>query len=142
MKTNSIVIAILIVTICLLVSKTCNNTKIETHEVVRVDTIEVIKPVEKIVIQKAKPKIKYVRDTIVVAQPFIAQLDTIVHSDTISAKFLFPQNIFDIEIAHKADTFRLPQIVVSHKNQSNHPFDKFTPFVVGVALGFLIGKIK
>ncbi len=122
--------------------QTCRRSSIERVEVVKFDTIEIVMPVEKIVIQKAKPRIKILRDTIIETKPFVAEVDTIVKSDTVSAKYIFPENLFELQISRKADTFRIPQFVVAKQDRKKDWLDKIGTFIVGVSLGYLIAKIK
>ncbi|QLH54985.1 MAG: hypothetical protein CH6_4507 [Candidatus Kapaibacterium sp.] len=142
MKTSNILVVLITAVVVFAIVQTCRRSSIERVEIVKYDTIEIVKPVEKIVIQKAKPRIKIVRDTIIKTKPFVAELDTIVKSDTVSAKYTFPENLFELQISRKADTFRIPQFVVARDDRKKDWLDKIGTFVVGVSLGFLIAKIK
>ncbi len=143
MKTSNILVALVTAVVVFAIVQTCRRSSIEGVEIVKYDTIEIVKPVEKIVIQKAKPRIKIVRDTIIETKPFVAELDTIVKSDTVSAKYTFPEKSFlNFKSVEKADTFRIPQFVVARDDRNKDWLDKIGTFVVGVSLGFLIAKIK
>lgn len=142
MKTSNILVAFVTAVLVFVIIQTCRRNSIERVEVVKYDTIEIVKPVERIVIQRAKPKIKILRDTIIETKPFIAELDTIVKSDTVSAKYTFPENIFEFQISRKADTFRIPKLVFAKQNRKEDWLDKIGTLVVGVSLGYLIAKIK
>jgi hypothetical protein len=73
MKTSNILIAFLSILVAFLLLRNCDRKQTERVEIVKFDTIEVIKPIERIVVRKGKPKIKYIYDTIIVSQPFVAQ---------------------------------------------------------------------
>jgi hypothetical protein len=116
--------------------------KIEKVEIVKIDTVEIVKQSEKIVVQKAKPIVKYLRDTIYKTRPFIAQLDTILKHDTIKAIYTFPEHLFDLKISSRADTFRIPQAIISTSRKEPNLFDRIIHFVAGATFGYALSRIK
>lgn len=140
MKLNSFLLFLAIVLLILIFIY--KPGKIEKSEVLRIDTITIIKPVERIVVSKAKPKIIYQRDTIIQTKPFVATLDTIVSKDTIEAEYKFPENIIDLRISRSADTIAIPKIVVLEKKEKNNLLEKGLFFLAGATLGLLLGKTK
>jgi hypothetical protein len=55
------------------------------------DTIEIVRQAEPLVITRTKVKIRELRDTIILEKPHVAELDTVLSGDTISAAYFFPR---------------------------------------------------
>ncbi len=108
----------------------------------RVDTIEIVKPKEKIIIRKAKPKIIYRRDTIFQTTPFVANFDTIMNKDTISINYKFPENTLDFSILSVPDTFYVPKYVYSFEKKKAEWWEKPVVFLLGATLGYILCKTK
>jgi len=106
---------------------------------IRIDTITTILPQKVIEIDSIKSRIKYIRDTIIQTQPFIAQIDTVYLMDTIQAEYQFPENLFRIAIATHSDTLRELQIkqVEVHNEQTKWqlPIAIIGGFIIGYATG-------
>ncbi len=115
----------------------------QTDTLTIIDTIAV--PSEPIIIEKAVPKIKYLKDTIIQTQPFIATLDTITRNDTIKASYQFPENYFDISIRKQPDTIRTKTIMVTNtktetKVEKREWWLDVLTHLGAFGLGFLLGK--
>ena len=111
-------------------------------EIHRIDTVTVVKPFEKLVVRRAKPKIIYRRDTIFQTAPFVASLDTILQRDTISLLYQYPENLLDFSISSIPDTYRIPKFVYSLEKRKEKWWEKPVIFVVGTTFGFFLCKIK
>jgi len=119
-------------------SKNCNDT---VQTIIKIDTVIVVKKAEPIIIEKAKTKIVYTRDTIIQTQPFIAVVDTIIKKDTVYAKFEFPANNFDLWIKKKPDSTLIQTITITKEIIKDRPWWEASAFTLGGAvLGFLLGK--
>ncbi len=120
---------------------TQNNINNKQNLVVhKIDTIIRIIPQKEIKIVEAKPKIQYVRDTIIQTQPFIARLDTILLRDTIFAQYQFPENLMSINIRTSNDSIRLPRITIERTKQERNWYELATAFGGGIILGLILGK--
>lgn len=140
MKATSIILFTLVLVV--IIYFTLQDNFIDKHNFVvrKVDTIIKIIPQKEIKIVEAKPKIQYIRDTIIQTQPFVARLDTILLRDTIYAQYQFPENLMSINIRTSGDSIRLPQITVERTKQERKWYELATAFGGGIILGLLIGK--
>ncbi len=119
-------------------SKNCSNT---VQTILKRDTVIIVKQSEPIVIEKAKTKIIYTRDTIIQTQPFIAVVDTIIKKDTVYAKFEFPANNFDLWIKKKPDSTLIQTITITKEIIKERPWWEASAYSLGGAvIGFLLGK--
>lgn len=119
-------------------SKNCNDT---VQTIIKRDTVIVVKQAEPIIIEKAKTKIVYTRDTIIQTQPFIAVVDTIIKKDTVYAKFEFPANNFDLWIKKKPDSTLIQTITITKEIIKDRPWWEASAYSLGGAvIGFLLGK--
>jgi len=119
-------------------SKNCNDT---VQTIIKIDTVIVVKKAEPIIIEKAKTKIVYTRDTIIQTQPFIAVVDTIIKKDTVYAKFEFPANNFDLWIKKKPDSTLIQTITITKEIIKDRPWWEASAYSLGGAvIGFLFGK--
>ena len=119
-------------------SKNCTDT---VQTIIKRDTVIVVKQAEPIIIEKAKTKIVYTRDTIIQTQPFIAVVDTIIKKDTVYAKFEFPANNFDLWIKKKPDSTLIQTITVTKEIIKDRPWWEASAYSLGGAvIGFLLGK--
>lgn len=119
-------------------TKNCNDS-IQT--ILKRDTVIVVKQAEPIIIEKAKTKIVYTRDTIIQTQPFIAVVDTIIKKDTVYAKFEFPANNFDLWIKRKPDSTLIQTITITKEVIKDRPWWEASAYTLGGAvIGFLLGK--
>jgi hypothetical protein len=87
MKTTIIILSIIIC--LLLILHFVNKNEIKSIVTYQHDTLYIVKEAEPVIIERAKTKIKYVKDTLIQTQPFVAELDTIVRQDTIYSSFIF-----------------------------------------------------
>ncbi|HPI20316.1 MAG TPA: hypothetical protein PKY56_08095 [Candidatus Kapabacteria bacterium] len=141
MKTTIIILSIII---CLLLIFFFVN-KNESKNIVTFqhDTLYLIKEAEPIVIEKAKTKIKYIKDTVFKSQPFVAELDTIVRQDTIHSSFIFPENLLSLEIKKKPDTTKIEKITITKEIlQKESWWKEPLIFISGCAAGFLLFKLQ
>ena len=119
-------------------SKNCSDS---VQTIVKRDTVIVVKQAEPIVIEKAKTKIVFTRDTIIQTQPFIAVVDTIIKKDTVYAKFEFPANNFDLWIKKKPDSTLIQSITITKDIIKDRPWWEASAYSLGGAvIGFLLGK--
>ena len=119
-------------------SKNCNDT---VQTILKRDTMIIVKQSEPIIIEKAKTKIVYIRDTIIQTQPFIAVVDTIIKKDTVYAKFEFPANNFDLWIKKKMDSTLIQTITITKETIKERPWWEASAYTIGgTIVGFLIGK--
>jgi hypothetical protein len=119
-------------------SKNCSDT---VQTIIKRDTVIIVKQAEPIIIEKAKTKIVYTRDTIIQTQPFIAVVDTIIKKDTVYAKFEFPANNFDLWIKKKPDSTLIQTITITKEIVKERPWWEASAYTLGGAvLGFVLGK--
>lgn len=119
-------------------SKNCSDSG---QTIIKRDTVIVVKQAEPIIIEKAKTKIVYTRDTIIQTQPFIAVVDTIIKKDTVYAKFEFPANNFDLWIKKKPDSTLIQTITITKEIIKDRPWWEASAYSLGGAvIGFLLGK--
>jgi hypothetical protein len=91
--------------------------------------------------------INNIPDTIKIAtKPFVASLDTI-YKDTLSIRFYYPENYFDLRIKYKLDTLRVPERTITVEVEKPKTFfekyiEKPLYFTGGLLVGFLIGSSK
>ncbi|MCX7909862.1 MAG: hypothetical protein N2560_10175 [Ignavibacteria bacterium] len=133
---------VLLVLVCIILYLISIPKKTEKVELVRLDTVTIVRPTERIVVRKLKPKIVYLRDTIIQTQPFIASFDTIIKKDTIYLTYNFPTNEMNLDIKKGSDTFRIPQMVVTKVKPEKSVFEQTLPLFIGFTAGFLLSKIK
>jgi hypothetical protein len=145
MEKNKYIFALVLLIIVLLLSfflvrnsKNCNDS---VQTIIKRDTVIVVKQSEPIIIEKAKTKIVYTRDTIIQTQPFIAVVDTIIKKDTVYAKFEFPANNFDLWIKKKPDSTLIQTITITKEIVKERPWWEASAYTLGGAvLGFVLGK--
>lgn len=145
MEKYKYIFALALITIALLLSfflgrssKNCNDS---VQTIIKRDTVIVVKQSEPIIIEKAKTKIVYTRDTIIQTQPFIAVVDTIIKKDTVYAKFEFPANNFDLWIKKKPDSTLIQTITITKEIIKDRPWWEASAYSLGGAvIGFLLGK--
>jgi hypothetical protein len=142
---KEIIIAIASVIIGLLLFYIFANESSENQGDVRIirDTIVEIVTPEPIIIEKAKTKIRYVRDTIIQTRPFVATIDTIIKHDTVRCFYTFPDNILSLHIARQQDT-----IITHHNNFTQSSIAKRPwwqdPLIIlgGVVSGYAIKSME
>ena len=80
----------------------------EYYPNVRITTIRdtVTIQTEPIVLEKVKPELVYIRDTIIKTKPFVATVDTIYKRDTITVNYHFPKNEMNMAIRMATDTLQ------------------------------------
>lgn len=105
------------------------------------DTVTIIQPAEPIILERVKPRIVYLRDTIIETRPFIATIDTVIQFDTIYATYQFPNNIFDLRISPKPDTSRFYTVYITKEVKRERAWWEAPAYVVGgVVIGFFLGN--
>lgn len=107
------------------------------------DTVLLTVPQEPIVI-KAKPIIKYIKDTVILTKPFVAKLDTIYKHDTIKVSYEYPANIMDIIMKLRPDTVIQYTITQERIKERSIYIDVLTHIgatAVGLGVGYTLGKV-
>ncbi len=145
MEKYKYIFALALITIVLLLSfflgRSSKNCSDSVQTIVKRDTDIVVKQAEPIIIEKAKTKIVFTRDTIIQTQPFIAVVDTIIKKDTVYAKFEFPANNFDLWIKKKPDSTLIQTITITKEIIKDRPWWEASAYSLGGAvIGFLLGK--
>lgn len=145
MEKYKYIFALALITIALLLSfflgRSSKNCSDSVQTIIKRDTVIVVKQAEPIIIEKAKTKIVYTRDTIIQTQPFIAVVDTIIKKDTVYAKFEFPANNFDLWIKKKPDSTLIQTITITKEIIKDRPWWEASAYSLGGAvIGFLLGK--
>jgi len=141
MKTTIIILSIIIC--LLLILHFVNKNEIKSIVTYQHDTLYIVKEAEPVIIERAKTKIKYVKDTVIQTQPFVAELDTIVRQDTIYSSFIFPENLLSLEIRKKPDTTKIEQItIIKEIPQKKSWWKESMIFISGCATGFLLFKLQ
>jgi hypothetical protein len=102
------------------------------------DTIMKVLPQKIVEIRNAKPKIIYLKDTIIETQPFIAKLDTIIRRDTIWAEYVFPENSFSLGYRSQSDS--LLQITNTMTKTETYWVEKAAYLLGGILFGIIITK--
>lgn len=113
------------------------------QEVVKVKRDTILVPAEPIVIENAVTRIRYVRDTIIVTKPFIAELDTIIKFDTVYMAYHYPENLMNLWIRKKPDSLFRDTIIITNTIPAERSIwtDILTHTTVGI-ISFLLGGIK
>jgi len=136
-----LILLIIALLLCFLLgrsSKNCNDT---VQTVLKRDTVIIVKQSEPIVIEKAKTRIVYTKDTVLLTKPFVAIIDTIVKKDTVFAKFEYPLNSFDLWIKRKPDSTMIQTITITKEVIKERPWWEASAYTLGGAvLGFVLGK--
>lgn len=115
-------------------SKTC-----EVDYITKRDTIVEIRYSEPIVIERAKTKIVYKRDTIIETKPFVATIDTIIKMDTIYVAFNYPEMTLDVIVKKQPDTLMHEKIFV--ETQAKRAWWEIPVSVLaGTVVGYLLGR--
>ena len=119
-------------------SKNCNDN---VQTIVKRDTLVIIKLAEPLVIEKAKTRIVYTKDTIILTKPFVSVIDTIIKRDTVFAKFEFPSNNFDLIVKRKPDSTVIQTITITKEVIKEKPWWEASAYTLGGAvIGFVLGK--
>lgn len=90
-----------------------------TKTVYRIDALIKISPPKTIKIERTKVKIKYVRATFILEKPFVASLDTVIGSDSLSAKYFSPINEMSIDFRHTPDTTKISILLTQQIEKKN-----------------------
>jgi hypothetical protein len=106
------------------------------------DTVIVNRPSEPIIINKVKLKTVKVSDTIYKSEAFAATLDTVIKSDTIKAKYEFPNNNFSLDIKRKPDSILIKTVLIQNEAKIKNVslYEKVILFIGGLAAGYIITK--
>ena len=94
-----------------------------------------------LILEKVKTKIIYKKDTVIVTNPFIASIDTIVKHDTVHAEYEFPENIFSLNVRSKPDTLQTVYIKTYERaNEQTKWWERPAYILGGCIAGYFIGK--
>lgn len=136
-----LILLIIALLLCFLLGRSSKNCNEAVQTVLKRDTIVIVKQSDPIVIEKAKTKIVYTRDTVILTKPFVATIDTIVKKDTVFAKFKYPLNSFDLWIKRKPDSTLIQIITITKEVVRERPWWEASAYTLGGAvIGFVLGK--
>lgn len=134
MKYNYLIISILIIIIFALLIfdfQETQNSKIIT------DTLYIEYQAEPIEIIKYKPKIIYLKDTLIETKPFRAEVDTTLDMDTITASYIFPENEFNLNLKQKKDTLEYIQTIFGEYQEPVLKYNLIS-FIFGLLLALIL----
>ncbi len=116
----------------------------EPHEIIKIERDTVTREIRhNPLIISAKPEIVYLRDTLILTPPFIAKVDTVLIRDTINASYIFPENLFSLELRRDADTLNFEQLRIIEQTPCRREWWETPALIIsGAALGYLIGNSK
>jgi uncharacterized protein YneF (UPF0154 family) len=141
-KTTSLIIIILLIIIAFIAGIFSSDyfiqPKYSTKFIIR-DTVIKIKN-EPVYIEKVKAKMYYKHDTIIQTKPFTATIDTVMKSDTVYARYDFPENLFALKINPKKDSLVIPQIVQQEVKSERLWWEIPVSILSGIAIGVIISK--
>jgi len=119
-------------------SKDCNDL---VQTILKRDTMVLVKQSDPIVIEKAKTKLVYKNDTVILTKPFVALIDTIIKTDTVFASYDFPDNNFNLLIKRKPDSTIVQTITITKEVMKERSWWETPAYVLGgTVVGFVIGK--
>lgn len=132
--------AISLIFIGIIIFLSCQKENIQIKEKILVETDTVVRllPQKIIEIKQSKPKIIYLRDTILQTQPFTALLDTILLKDTVRAEYTFPENTFSVLLRSQSDS--LLQITNTMTKTETLWYEKAAYLLGGILIGIIINK--
>jgi hypothetical protein len=100
-----------------------------------------VKQSDPIVIEKAKTKLVYKNDTVILTKPFVALIDTIIKTDTVFASYDFPDNNFNLLIKRKPDSTIVQTITITKEVMKERSWWETPAYILGgTVVGFVIGK--
>lgn len=108
--------------------------------ITRIDTLVKVVPPETIRIERIKPKVKLLRDTIIYFKPFVASFDTVYRRDSISAIYHFPEQEMDLFIRKASDTIIIPLLLPKSQERQNIWWEKPLVFATGIVIGWMFTK--
>lgn len=134
-------ISLIIILILLLLYFIYNKDVSGSKEInYKIDTIVKIVPQKEIKIVESRPRIRYIKDTIIITKPFVAQLDTIIQRDTVFALFHFPENTMSINVRTSTDSIRMPQITIEKTKYERNWYEIAVALGGGFIFGLILGK--
>lgn len=137
---NTLIIIIIFLFIALIYLFNSKNNNIN-NQIIKRDTVVKYIEHKPIKINNKKAKIKYIKDTIISTKPFEANLDTIINKDTISLSYIYPDNIFNLNINKSIDTLKYErEIITNNNNKDSNWFDIAIASISGIILGYILGK--
>lgn len=127
----------------LIFGKTGNRPGNQTVTLIHSDTVFIIKPAEPLIITRIKAKITPVRDTLILTQPFIAAVDTIINDDTLTAGYEYPDNVFSIDLRRKPDSVMVRTVTINTPTIKKRAWWEVPVYVAGgVLAGYFFGSIS
>lgn len=145
---NAIIVAIIALALGFLLGYTINSFSKKSipaagRSVIERDTVVKLIKSEPVIIEKIKPEIHYLRDTIIETKPFIARIDTVILRDTVMAEYIFPQNLLSMKLSRGSDSLRVEQLNSVEYLEDEKEWWELPAYVLaGVILGFLLGGNK
>ena len=106
------------------------------------DTVYKLVPAKPIIINKVRPKLVYIRDTIIQTKPFAASIDTVIQRDTVRAYYEFPVNLFSLDIRRHPDSLRIEKLTILQSVEKPRPWWETPAYIVGgILTGMIITKV-
>ncbi|MCX6148342.1 MAG: hypothetical protein NTW25_13995 [Candidatus Kapabacteria bacterium] len=138
---NTLIIIIILLFIALIYLFNESNNKDINNQIIKRDTVLKYIEHKPINVNNKKAKIKYIKDTIISTKPYEASLDTIINKDTISLSYIYPDNIFNLNINKSIDTLKCErEIITNNNNKDSNWFDIAIASISGIILGYILGK--
>jgi hypothetical protein len=106
------------------------------------DTIEIVRQAEPLVITRTKVKIRELRDTIILEKPHVAELDTVLSGDTISAAYFFPDREMSLRVGRPPDSLKIIEILKMNECPKQPWWEGPLYFLAGAGAGFVIANNK
>lgn len=123
---------------------TRSKSNIEYKNIIFRDTVKIRVASEPIIISKVKLKTVKMSDTVYTSPAFDAVLDTIIKSDTIKAKYEYPDNLFTMEVKKKPDSIQIQKIYIQNVQKDDISeiswWKKVLIIIAGAAAIFLLAK--
>lgn len=98
-------------------------------------------PAEPVVIEKIKATKEFVRDTLILTEPFTASADTIIRHDTVRLYYRFPENNFSMSYYPSNDSIYYPVNTIIKTQTKERPWWEVPVFILsGAAAGIMISE--
>jgi hypothetical protein len=106
----------------------------------QIDTVYQVIESKPIIIERMNPVLVYKTDTLIQTMPFTAIIDTTIMTDTISARYDFPENEFSLAVRKTADTLAIYSIHIATESKKGK-YENVTYAIGGALIGIIIGNL-